>query len=100
MSLSDREVQEFISLVGQKIKALRNNRNLTQDQLWDTSGIPQGTISRLERGLSEDIMLSTLLRLSDGLGVEVEELVKRDPDMAEDESQKDYMGAVAQLVGA
>lgn len=100
MSLSDREIQELISLVGQKIKALRNNRKLTQDQLWDISGIPQGTISRLERGLSEDIMLSTLLRLSDGLGVEVEELVKRERDLAEGEPQKDFMGTIAQMVGS
>jgi transcriptional regulator with XRE-family HTH domain len=46
----------------------RKRLGLTQEQLWEASGIDRSEISRLERGL-RDARLSTIERLAIGLGV-------------------------------
>jgi transcriptional regulator with XRE-family HTH domain len=51
------------ALVRQRRKALE----LTQEALEAASGIPQGTISRIEREEVEDILVSTLMGLAEAL---------------------------------
>jgi transcriptional regulator with XRE-family HTH domain len=51
------------ALVRQRRKALK----LTQEALEAASGIPQGTISRIEREEVEDIHVSTLVGLAEAL---------------------------------
>jgi transcriptional regulator with XRE-family HTH domain len=92
MDWSDEEIDAFLSQIGERIKVARRNRNLTQDQLWDISGVPQGSISRLERGQYEDIMLKTLIRLAKGLEISLEELIFGN---AEDETPAELLAAVA-----
>ncbi len=62
------------ALIGQRVLELRKEQRLTQDQLADTSGVPQGTISRLERGVSGDVQISTVQKLAMALGVSIESL--------------------------
>lgn len=92
MDWSDEEIDAFLSQIGERIKVARRNRNLTQDQLWDISGVPQGSISRLERGQYEDIMLKTLIRLAKGLEISLEELIFGN---TEDETPAELLAAVA-----
>jgi transcriptional regulator with XRE-family HTH domain len=92
MDWSDEEIDAFLSQIGERIKVARRNRNLTQDQLWDISGVPQGSISRLERGQYEDIMLKTLIRLAKGLEISLEELIFGN---TEDETPTELLAAVA-----
>ncbi|ETX03767.1 MAG: hypothetical protein ETSY1_46200 (plasmid) [Candidatus Entotheonella factor] len=92
MDWSDEEIDAFLSQIGERIKSARRNRNLTQDQLWDISGVPQGSISRLERGQYDDIMLKTLIRLAKGLEVSLEELIF---GSTEDEASSEILAAVA-----
>ena len=49
---------------------------MTQDQLADAAQVPQGNISRLERGDVEDVHVSTLLRLARALGATVNDLLR------------------------
>ena len=58
-------------LLGKRIGALvrqrRKDLKLTQEDLEAASGIPQGTISRIECEVAEDIHVSTLLGLAEAL---------------------------------
>jgi transcriptional regulator with XRE-family HTH domain len=52
---------------GQRLRTLREERGVSQDQLADQTGIHPTAIGRLERGLREP-RLKTILRLAEGLG--------------------------------
>lgn len=52
------------------LKAEREKKGLTQEQLEDASGVSQGTISRLERDADADASFSTVVRLAETLGVD------------------------------
>lgn len=61
--------------IGPKIKALREAREQSQEDLSHAAGISVSTLSRLERGLHKP-ELPTLLRLAKELGVPLVELVE------------------------
>lgn len=54
--------------LGDQIASARNSAHLTQPQLAAQTGIQQGDISRIERGLGNPTR-DTLLRLVDSLGM-------------------------------
>ena len=56
---------------------VRRCKGLTQAQLAEKAGMPQQTISRLERGGREigNVRADTLMRLAEALGVKIEELL-------------------------
>ena len=58
-----------------RLKALRQLRALSQQELSERSGVGRATISRIERG-ETGAQGRTLRRLAETLGVGVEELVK------------------------
>ena len=58
-----------------RLKALRQLRALSQEELSERSGVGRATISRIERG-ETGAQGRTLRRLAETLGVGVEELVK------------------------
>jgi transcriptional regulator with XRE-family HTH domain len=53
---------------GRRLKLLRIERGLTQEQLAGQAGVHAVTISRLEHGTLTDVSLDTLLRLGQVLG--------------------------------
>jgi transcriptional regulator with XRE-family HTH domain len=59
---------------GQRLRELRRERGLTQEDLSRRASIHAPTIGRLERGRREP-RLKTILRLADGLGVSPGELL-------------------------
>jgi transcriptional regulator with XRE-family HTH domain len=59
----------------ERLKALRQLRALSQQELSERSGVGRATISRIERG-ETGAQGRTLRRLAEALGVGVEELVK------------------------
>jgi transcriptional regulator with XRE-family HTH domain len=58
-----------------RLKALRQLRAMSQEELAEESGVGRATISRIERGLSS-AHGRTLRKLAKALGVNVEKLVK------------------------
>ena len=62
-----------------RLKELRLDANLTQEELAEVTDLTQSTISRLERG-GRSPRPKTLRRLADALGVKAEDL---DPDLAD-----------------
>ncbi len=60
-------------MIGTAIRLTRLRKEMTQRDLAERSGISDVSISRIERG-EQDISLSTLKRIADGLGVTEEQL--------------------------
>lgn len=61
-----------------RIKQLRQARNLTQDELAEQAGVPQQYISDLENGRIKAPSLPRGLRLAAALGVSPDELTTPD----------------------
>jgi len=62
-------------LMAAKLKALRERRGLTQEQLSEKSGVSRTYLARLETG-RQDPTLSTLEKLAKALGVKVGKLLE------------------------
>lgn len=60
-----------------KIKKLRTEKSLTQEELARVSGIKISTLQKLEREDAnlEKMQLGTALKLAKGLGIKAEELL-------------------------
>jgi transcriptional regulator with XRE-family HTH domain len=71
--------QEF----GVRIKAMRERRGLTQEQLAELSGLASDTIRRAEHGEFSP-SLRTLIKMATGFAVPVHALLREDFDQADD----------------
>jgi transcriptional regulator with XRE-family HTH domain len=58
-----------------RLKAIRERRGLTQEQLAEKSGVSRTYLARLETG-RQDPTLSTLEKLAKALGVKVRRLLE------------------------
>ena len=65
------EVREAIQSyhIGEAIKAARQERNMTQDQLAELMGVKKAQVSRIERGANPTI--NTIIRAFHALGMTV-----------------------------
>lgn len=63
--------------VGARVRRLRHRLGMTVDELARASHLSAGIISQVERGQGNP-SLSTLMRLADGVGVHVADLLKQD----------------------
>ena len=64
--------------LGYKIKALREERGMTQEALAVNSGVSRGTICALESGTEYTTTTKTLLKIAKALGVTVDALFFED----------------------
>jgi transcriptional regulator with XRE-family HTH domain len=60
-------------IVGNRIRVLRNERRLTQEELADRSKINAKFLGSVERG-EKNLTLQTLAKIADGLRMSLEEL--------------------------
>ena len=58
-----------------RIKQLREAKGLTQEAFAEKAGLAYKYYQHVEAGRRRDIRLSTLIKLADGLGLELSELV-------------------------
>lgn len=68
----------FVSFLGQKLRRLRKEQNLTQLDLATQVGITNGQISTIERGVSSP-SIATLHKISQVLGVPMAEFFEDEP---------------------
>jgi transcriptional regulator with XRE-family HTH domain len=66
---------QAVVYIGDRLKALRIEQALTQEELADKAGVAANTVARLERNETEPHM-STVRKLSQTLNVEPVALVK------------------------
>jgi len=63
--------------IGQRVRALRNARSWTLEELGHRSGLKPEAVSRVERGVHEPT-LTTLSRLSEALEISVSHLISEE----------------------
>ncbi len=63
-----------------RIKMLKSEQKLTNEQLADKCGIPLGTLSKILAGMSDSPKLSTMLAMCSALGCSLEYIVSGTPE--------------------
>lgn len=73
----EREAVErrYMAELGRRLRSAREQRGMTQKQAAEAAGIATDMISRLENGHYQSPGLRTLLRIADGLGIRVAEIL-------------------------
>ncbi|MQQ29784.1 helix-turn-helix domain-containing protein [Streptococcus mitis] len=62
-------------MIGKKIKQLREEQGLSQDELAEKSGVSRMTITYLETGVTKDVKLGTLNKIAVGLNVALKDFM-------------------------
>jgi transcriptional regulator with XRE-family HTH domain len=73
--VNDGPYQARLRLVGQRVRRIRRDQDITQESLADRVGIRPATLIDLEKGRS-DPKLSTFLMIADALGVDPSDLLQ------------------------
>ena len=60
--------------MGYRVKEMREEKRMTQEELAAASGVSRGTIVAIESGEAKDVLVSTLLKLADAMGVSVNDI--------------------------
>lgn len=68
--------------IGSKVVTLRSKLGMSQKDLADASGIPQATVSRIEREIIQQPRLEVLRKLAEALHVTVDYLADRTDAMS------------------
>jgi len=68
--------------IGRRIKLLREDRNIRQDELGELIGIQKPSISRYEQGKSEGMDIKLLSKLADIFGVDVLDILDGDESIS------------------
>jgi len=95
-----REAHErrYMVKLGQHIRAVREERGLTQQAVARSAGIATDMVSRLENGHYTSPGLRTLLRIAEGMGVSLALLLPdapSAPSSAPESALKSRLGALA-----
>ena len=62
--------------IGAKIKAWRAKKDMTQDELAKKANIPYPTLAKIESGAVQNPSIETVTKISVGLGISIDELIK------------------------
>lgn len=62
--------------IGAKIKAWRAKKDMTQDELAKKADIPYPTLAKIESGAVQNPSIETVVKIAEGLGITVDELIK------------------------
>jgi transcriptional regulator with XRE-family HTH domain len=72
-------MKKLLEVAGTRLRGLRRERALSQQDLERMTGVAQSTLSALESG-KRDAQPRTVRKLADALGVEPRELMRRSGD--------------------
>lgn len=64
--------------MGYRIKDIREQLRMSQEELSEKSGVSRTTISNLENNAAKTAMTSTLLKIANALGVTVDQIFLAD----------------------
>jgi len=67
--------QDYLKQIGGRIRDLRKDADLTQEELADRSGINAAYVARIERG-EVNVTIQTLVNIAQGLKVELYDVVR------------------------
>ena len=85
---------DVMSVLGERIKRLRQERGWTQYRLSRTAGVPQVTIARLERFEQAGVDVKVVRLIAKAFGVGVDYLVgTNEPDVEQEPAAVALVGA-------
>jgi len=58
-----------------KLKTIRKEKNMSQAELAEKSGVSRATIANIERGTQVELLLGTVTKLANALDVSISEVV-------------------------
>ncbi|MEX1029103.1 MAG: helix-turn-helix transcriptional regulator [Paenibacillaceae bacterium] len=88
----------ILKIIGARIRDIRKDRSLTQEQLAEMSGFHSTYIGAVERG-EKNITMLTLEKMSEALEVEVHELFRyADLNLRQTSKQKDLQDIMDRLL--
>ena|SRR5215211_1072235 len=85
--------------IGERIRALRTERGLSQEEVARRTGVSLGSYGDIERGVTTDPHYSTLRGISHALGVPIDKLLQEEPIPLDEASQEAGPGAGGTHVG-
>jgi transcriptional regulator with XRE-family HTH domain len=62
--------------IGDKIRAIRNKKELTQDALAKKADLPYTTLTKIESNVITKPSIQTVTKIAKGLGVSIDELIR------------------------
>lgn len=62
--------------IGDKIRAWRKKKDLTQDALAKKADMPYTTLAKIESDVIQNPSLQTITKIADGLSITLDDLVK------------------------
>jgi Predicted transcription factor, homolog of eukaryotic MBF1 len=86
-------MSDLVKKVGERIRRLRKERNLSQEQLAERSGLHTNYVGQVERG-EKNLTLETLEKIVSGLDVSLEELFRFLGPM----ESRDALGEIVELL--
>ena len=81
-------------LLGRRIRALRNVKKWTQQELGDHAGVNYKFIGEIERG-RQNASFNTLVKIADALGVELPELFRFEQEIS---NRKEIKARIRQIL--
>lgn len=71
------ESPKNITTIGDKLKQIRKEKNLTQDALARKAEIPYTTLTKIETNVITKPTIQTVMKLAKGLEITIDELIKQ-----------------------
>ncbi|MEK4849202.1 helix-turn-helix transcriptional regulator [Paenibacillus sp. FSL H7-0756] len=91
--MADEFKPELVKRIGERIRRLRKEMNLSQEQLAERSGLHTNYVGQVERG-EKNLTLETLEKVVTGLNISLEELFRYIGPM----EQKDALSQIIELL--
>lgn len=91
--MPDESKSELVKRVGERIRRLRKEMNLSQEQLAVRSGLHTNYVGQVERG-EKNLTLETLDKVVGGLGISLEELFRYIGPV----EKQDVLGQIVELL--
>ncbi|MNC27549.1 HTH-type transcriptional regulator SinR [compost metagenome] len=91
--MPDETKSELVKKIGERIRRLRKEKNLSQEQLAERSGLHTNYVGQVERG-EKNLTLETLEKVVGGLGISLEELFRYIGPM----EKQDALGQIVKLL--
>lgn len=74
--MEEKQMSKKEKSIGEKIKAWRKTKDLTQDALAKKADMPYTTLAKIESDVIQNPSLQTITKIAGGLGISLGELVK------------------------
>lgn len=74
--MEEKQMKKKGKSIGEKIKAWRKKKEITQDALAKKADIPYTTLAKIESDVIQNPSLQTITKIADGLGITIDDLIK------------------------